>query len=361
MRLGLLAVSVLVFSQSSQSGVPHGPMQAHEFRATGPWFEGWYTRVTDPSTGVSLAVITTSAIHENQNLAPGEAPPGYVAVALQTPVTSKTISFEAYPQATKLGNLKDDFRWIAPDHGMASKGWTDIEIKGQARVQVEILDRKPWANDGSELGPEGLTGELPMPLHWFVHNTAGRARYAIDYEFEGSNHHVEGTGLVHQEKNWGATFPKSWIWLQGVSKDGAASIALAGGDIELGPLTAHAYMVGYRSGALSIDFAPIDLLTSSFSDEIDACRHQFELIASNSIYELKIEAVAPKETFAELSIPTAQGYTPGGAIESFATRVRATLYKKTGPFFYQTLEVVEVREFDNAALEFGANAMLCNQ
>ena len=355
--LTLAFLSVIAFAETSSTVSIDDPMQAHEFRKSGPWFEGWYTRITDKRSGVSIAVITTSAIHKDETLAAGEQPSGYIAVAVKTPTLGKTKSYEAFPKSTSLTNHNADFLWQAQGYGRASKAWTDVAIPG-AHVQVKIKSRKSWSNDGS--GPEGVMADLPfMPLHWFVHNTVGEADYALDYEVGGVTHHIEGSGFVHQEKNWGLAFPTSWMWSQAVSDDGSAYLALAGGDLGVGPLTAHSYMLGYRSGGRVIDFRIGQGLSDSFVDEVDGCARKFSLEANNDFYMLKLIASADPQSFASLSIPTSEGYEPNGAIESFSATIEVKLFKKGGFLYAPTYSLVETRVLRQAALEFGAAAMKC--
>jgi hypothetical protein len=337
-------------------------MQAHEFQTSGPWFEGWYTRITDKKSGVSIAVITTSAIHKGQNLTRGEQPPGYVAIALKTPETRGTNAVEAFPAKTEIGNQGTDFRWAAPGFGSASKSWTDIQIPNSSRVQIKIKSRQKWSPDGDESGPEGFLADLPfMPLHWYVFNTDGLADYSLDYKVNGVMKHISGTGTVHQEKNWGQVFPSKWMWAQAVSDDGTAYLALAGGDLGIGPLKAHSYMLGYRSNGRSIDFRLGQGFSDSFVDDIDSCSRKFTLEADNDSYMLQLTASADPKSFAALSIPTDTGYQPSGAIESFATKIEVKLFKKSGGLFTPSYDLVETRVFEQAALEFGASAMNCSK
>lgn len=357
----ILVTAMLLTSPSAFTQSGDDPMQAHSFQSTGPWFEGWYTRITDFKTGVSMAVITTSALHQDQTLVNGQ-PPGYVSIVVSTPASAKTLSFEAYPKATSLKSQGTDFRWAANGFGLSSKAWTDVAVPGGARIQMKMKTRKRWSAFQDEAGPESILGSLPfIPLHWFVFNTNGAADYALDYTLNGKIVHIEGSGFVHQEKNWGKTFPQSWIWAQATSDDGSSYVALAGGDLSVGPLTAHSYMVGYRSQGVHEDFKLGQGLTTGFANAVNGCGRKFKLEAANDGYLLKLEAAADPQSFAELSIPTATGYRPRGAIESFTAVIRTKLFKKTGSWYFPNYQLVETKEFRQAALEFGAAAMGCRQ
>jgi hypothetical protein len=150
------------------------------------------------------------------------------------------------------------------------------------------------------------------------------------------------------------------MWAQAVSDDGSAYLTFAGGDLGIGPLKAHSYMLGYRSKGRSIDFRIAQGFSDSFVDEIDGCNRKFTLEANNDSYMLKLVASAKPETFANLSIPTQTGYQPNGAVESFSATIEVQLYKKSG-LLMPSYKLVEKRVFQQAALEFGANAMSCSK
>jgi tocopherol cyclase len=334
-------------------------MPAHVFEWQGPWFEGWYTRVIDADHGVSIATITTSAIGEGQTLGRSKSPPGYAAIVIAD--GSFTKSFEAFPQATRIGNTVVektglDYFWNAEGLGSSSSVQTDLKID-DAHVKLNIESRVSWSPIDHIAGPEGSLQGLPLPLHWFVHNTRGRASYSVDYLQNGRHRHISGVGLVHQEKNWGQVFPKSWVWMQGAND--RASISLAGGDVEIGPITAHSYFVGYRSEKVFADFNLGQGLLTTFKDKVDWCTRTVKMIAYSGQYKLEMKASAEPESFVSLSIPTAAGYQPRGAFESFHTRIQTRVYKINGFVLAPDYTLLESESFDQGALEFGANASIC--
>ncbi len=325
-------------------------MKAHSFRAQGPWFEGWYTRVTDTENNLSFAVITTSAIHSGQTLAKGDQPPGYVAVIISDGATS--LSREDFPERTSIGNNGLDFIWTSP-HGRVTSQNTQIAV-GDASVEIQIEARTPWNAATPNRGPEGRLSVLPLPLHWYVENTNGLASYRVSFtDSSGKKMDRVGRGRVHQEKNWGGVFPRSWIWVQAADQE--ASIALAGGDLEVAGFTAHSYMLGYRSPKARVDFNIGQGLLTRFEDAIDACSRRFSLTAVNGEYKLVLRAIG--RDFVSLAIPTEEGYKPGGAIEAFDAKIEVKLYRQGGLFVPDKL--IETRIFSQGALEFGAEAMVC--
>lgn len=374
-KISLMMMSVLLLGTQAQSAskleslteTVTDPMLAHEFKTKGPWFEGWYARVVDREKGISVAVITTSAISSGEKL-PSEGPPGYIAIIISKADGTRTVSFEAFPKVTSIGNTagnaasssagEKDFAWSAVNFGHASKNLTEVEIPNQAKIMIKSHSRVSWSDEPGEVGPEGNLAALPyLPLHWFVHNTGGEADYAVEYQENGEWVRLEGRGEIHHEKNWGETFPKSWMWVQAFNDN--AYLALAGGDLKVGPLTAHSYMVGYRSKDYVIDFNIGQGPLTRFNDQIKSCDRKFQLDAINSEFKLVIEAEGDPESFADLAIPRKNGYEPNGAIETFTAKVKTRLYRAEGFKLAPRYVLVEEQSFAQGALEFGASAMTC--
>lgn len=329
-------------------------MRAHALPMVGPWFEGWYTRLVDTSNGLSFGVITTSAMKTAESLTI-EGSSGYIAAIVDCEELSKTISFEAFPKRTSIGNDVDGFRWSSADHGHATSGATEISIANDVKLRLKLKSRTPWFSENAQLGPEGpLAFVRAFPLHWHVWNTGGRADYEIEFTQNGKTYHYAGEGLIHQEKNWGAVFPPFWMWAQAMNED--AYFTLAGGDLKLGVLAVRAYLVGYRSANHSVDFNPAQWIGEQFKEEIDAFDKTFRFTAMNQSYKLDVELTAPNDSFANLAIPTLQGYMPNGAIESFRAQAITKLYRNTGDESYPEWTLLESQEFKQAGLEFGGLA-----
>lgn len=327
------------------------PMLAHSLPKIGPWFEGWYTRLVDADAGISIGVITSSSLRTGQRLSV-EGPPGYVAALVQTPDLNRTISFEGFPKKTAIGNRGDDFSWTAAGFGSASKAGTALQIANDVRLKIQMNSRKPWSTRDGSYGPEGHLSKLPfLPLHWFVWNAGGEGTYELEYFADGAWRRHEGRGTLHQEKNWGALFPPHWMWLHG--ENDQAYIALAGGDYLAGPLKTRLYLVGYRSRQANLDFNPTRDWAVTYDETIDATEGTFQFRAERDRYRLEVMASASPDTFASLSIPTLQGFTPNGAIESFNASVKTTLSLNRGTKLLPDWVVVETQTFEQAGLEFG--------
>lgn len=336
----------------------------HRVPSAGMWFEGWYTRVTTDIPGESFAVI--AGTHFSSDASRNVDAPGYFALLYQPSAGAPLQVHEAFPQATRMvdgnGNPissdprpqgEPDFQWQAPGFGHFSDREIQIELPGGMRLDARFGKALPWDTDG--WGPEGWLSVFKFfPLHWFVHSLASEASFVLDVPAErGGLGRREGRGRAHMEKNWGASFPESWIWLQGENAKGDAHIAVAGGKAPLlGALIPQAYLAGYHSESHKLTFKPHDLGTV-YQTNIDACAGLFELTARNPRHTLKVKAQAPRATFSKLSVPTEQGFQKG-ASESFSARIEIEAFRHSvvGGLLGRE-ELLERTVFENAALEFG--------
>ncbi len=338
----------------------HGP----HFPTPGPWFEGWYTRITDDAGARSLAVIVSSHLPKDTVYVPGTALPGYIAVLVSDGGGAPTRSFEVFPGETyalvdhePVGPLYSlvsvaEFEWTAPGFGTITESTIDLAIPGQVEVRAEWQGKIGWNSFFTPVGPEGVLAGLPLPLHWHVESLGSNAEYQYTIHPEGQT--ATGSGYAHQEKNWGSAFPKAWVWSQGIDAGNEAQFVLGGGDVVLGPTTMRAWIAGFRSPEISLDFNYYTPGTV-FQTRIDACAGRFTLEAADPLHTLTVDATGPIGTFGSVSIPTADGFKTDAGGESFSSTVTVSAYRHDPLSGLLGLgELVTEREFENAALEFGA-------
>lgn len=359
----LITLSLFTISMSSGASVP----ERHEKSLLPqPKFEGWYMRLTDSERQRSFAVIVGSFMKTRTNRLPQKAMRGYLAVLMHDNRSGVTKSFEAFPQDTHyttngvatFGTHQlfkgSTFFWESKKYGHVSQDQINITIPGVIEVNTDIGVRLPWDNPNDRLGPEGMILGLPMvPLHWFVHSLGSNSTYNITlFDRQNDTEEWSGVGHLHQEKNWGKSFPGAWIWSEGISKNNTSQYALAGGEVRVAPLKFTSWLVGIRGKKVKWDFRHSRLGTK-FTTVIDACKGKFELMANDSRHQIKLKAQAAINSFASVSIPTKKGFKKNGGIESFGASVEIKAYLKKGA--KKVLQ--EVLFFKNAALEFGANYM----
>eukprot|EP00775_Hariotina_reticulata_P005175 gene5175-5413_t len=94
----------------------------------------------------------------------------------------------------------------------------------EAKLTIHSLaGSQPWSEGGGS--PQGLLHLIPgIGLHWYVHSTATPVEYKFQVASAGSGSSgsacntprvLQGRGIAHIEKNWGGSFPRSFLWSQG--------------------------------------------------------------------------------------------------------------------------------------------------
>lgn len=317
----------------------------------GPWFEGWYLRLTDSTQKRSFATIMTSYTSERGGSIDRQNLKGYQALLVDDVNNLGTaLKIEEFPERTsQIGAF-----WQTTNRSGIStltENSVDLRFEDGTRLQMEIGERKPWSADAGWWGPAGYLTLLKFfPLQWFVASMGSPTKYKLT--IPSKNLVLEGEGALHIEKNWGKMFPEAWIWSQATSEDNSAHLMLAGGPLHFGPLWVNTYLVGYKTGQLDLEFQAGQLLDTEFTSKIDACQGRISLLSRNTEYSLLIQAQAPPDTFSFLSTPGPKGYMEKTAIESFRTKIEVTV-RKGG-------QLIERRVFQNGALEFGGAWMSCD-
>ena len=316
--------------------------------ARGPWYEGWYVRVTDAKKDFSFATISTSDTPREIPLELGTVLPGYLAFVYREPGAPLTRTREFFPERTfaRLNPPDRDFSWTAEGFGQLTEREVEFTLPEGEEISIRFGERRPWNAGWTEGGPAGLGLYLPgSPVYWYVDSIGTPVEYRVKL---ASGQVVEGRGLAHVEKNWGRIFPRAWMWLQGISAGGDDYVALAGGVLPLvGSLEVTGYYVGYRSPRVEMDIRPDQL--SRYETEIDAARGRFRVDAYNLWQRIRIEAEADPASFGPVSIPTPNGYTSNGGIESFSASIRASAYRAG--------KIIDEISLEGGALEFGADNM----
>ncbi|MBW1670597.1 MAG: hypothetical protein JRJ40_04195 [Deltaproteobacteria bacterium] len=329
--------------------------------AKGPWFQGWYTRITD-ANGASIAVVGATQYLPGTPIPDYFYLPGYLAVIICDHGLTKV--YETFPERTAFWNNRtsvledpespywEEFFWYSEENGVITNEYIDVSIPGGIDVEVSLGPRLPYDSTDPWFGPEGLVEFLPfVPLHWFVYSLGSDATYTYTLlDEEGDT--VSGSGFAHQESNWGVIFPPAWVWAEGINSDNSRQFSLSGGELMLGDTSLTTWFVAYRSPLIKWQFRPT-LPGTEYITSIDSCAGSFSIIAKDSFRTLVITAHAPQESFFDVSVPTEDGFVLG-AEESFSAEVSIRGYIKW-PWFGDIL--IDSYQFSGAALEFGAGYM----
>lgn len=347
------------------------PYDPHLPASEGPWFEGWYTRITDSDGSRSLAVLAAS------NIIAGSAMhnirmsmPGYLLVLISDGgEESPTRSFEVFPEETYLKGAEGvpvqenpnlispaDFEWMGMGFGWVTENSFDIVIPNQVEVHATMGDeRDSWNELFKEASPFGVLALLPLPLYWHVHSLGSPAEYEYTIFGKGGNDdiYVQSDGHAHMEKNWGTTFPLAWSWGQGITDVNQNQFVYAGGRARLLDLfVLELWVMGYRSDRLRWSFGPLAHVIT----DIDACNGILKLTMKNWWHTITLESSAPLETFGNVSIPTEEGFVSDSGIESFSatTIIRTFWHIPLLGNLFGWENYIEEKTFRNSALEFGA-------
>jgi hypothetical protein len=372
-RWGLSTLTVLVLVTAScglraqvygtpepaSGSLPPNRIQFTRDLVSEPWFQGWYTRITDADATRSIAVVGASQFlpyaQERENDA---AVPGYLAIIVSE--GDETHIYEAFPERTSFWSSRNAvpleifseewtrFEWNAEGYGFISEDMIQIAIPGGAQVHATLGQRLPWNYFVPWLGPEGLVEFLSfVPLHWLVYSLGSDSYYTFE-PLDGTGSIASGFGIAHQESNWGEVFPPAWVWAQAVGLDNMRQLALAGGELVVGDQAITTWLLAFHSPTIAWEFRPT-IPGSVFATTIDSCAGSFRLLASDTVRKLEIIAEAPPLSFVEVSVPTSEGYLPGGS-ESFSTTIEVNAFLRLGA---NDDLLIDTFEFEGGALEFG--------
>lgn len=343
----------------------------HVYPDVGPFFEGWYMRLIDFSTNNSYGLlfghvlsiqstnssspkVLASLLHRNHCIENNNTCKLYSSNVV---CRSKDLNVTVR-DAPVIKNPDDKspphFTWQTP-FGLFTQtnNITTFHFDfGKYIFRGRIGQPVPWGPDGE--GPEGWIDKLPfVPLHWFVFSLRSPV---IQYELLNvqTGQLVGGTnGVVHMEKNWGNSFPKGWIWSQGVSRHNI-SFALSGGLVSLGEITTTQYLMGYRNLAknLNLNYRPGNAM---FSATHNGCGGLFEIKVYGLLHEIHLSASADLSTFSDcLYGPEITGFRQA-CIESYDAIINITVFKRE----FLSLKKIDTQIIKFSALEFGGK-YTCN-
>lgn len=309
-------------------------------------FEGYYSKFFLPS-GASLALIICSVPQASER-------PHMVSFTYVPQDVSKIFQKELWVKRierirTGPGNA---FELLVPGIGHVKCGpdsTTEFALEHEDfSFHAKTKNRTPWAPRKDT--PEGLLVHLPLPLHWHAHSLSSDCDFSLSIpsqELPTVDRHC--TAIVHQEKNWAKSFPKSHIWIQ--ARDGARGFCCAGGQL----LGMQAYLLGYRSADYVIDFQPPFALQAFgiapfMSVDIDWESRAFKLSVQNFRQKIVVHATAPAGTFFGLSAPFSDGHRENYLGESFQAMLDVEIYRSR---LFGAWRLLCKDRFEGAALEFG--------
>ena len=347
----------------------------HLFPESGPFFEGWYLRITDFDTDDSIGLLFGQVLPSSFDNLTGPlvlASILYRACAQGTcTLTSSNGNFTRQElnitvkgrQVTRNPDTKSpaNFEWMTNN---GKEGGSLIQENDETNFDFRIGDwtlrgaaghHVPWNEDGS--GPEGWLGNLPLPLHWFVYSVKSPLTFFQLQNVKTGKTIRGANGAVHLEKNWGKSFPKKWIWSEGISRDNTnITFAISGGLVDLSVISVDAYLTGYRNPLVGLDlsFRPDNSIVST---TIDGCKGNVSVRVNSLSHVVEFQIFASPKTFSScLFGPELSGFQRA-CVESYDAIATVTISQRH--FFGLEYKLLDKREIPNVALEFGGNNV-CN-
>ena len=340
------------------SGTLSSLYDPHKFPEKGPFFEGWYVRIQDPTEERAFAVLFGKVLPKVKTVA---SRPDFVGLIKST--SEEVRVFNGFPDASAVnfsvnGNAVTtnpkvktpaNFTYSAMPYGVFDCKPTSASVRFTIEdnsFTAEIGAPVPW--DGSGLGPEGWLARLPLPLHWFVYSTYSHVTYRWTNHKTGEQ--MIGTGVAHMEKNWGRSFPEGWLWTQGTKMPNKIHFALGTGPINFGsfpwPISGH--LAGYRNPekTLYLTFRPDNSIITVVKD---SCNGSTRFTIKSFRYRIHLHITAPTNTFSDcLYGPMKNGFEKVCS-ESFHASAEVMVYKRT----YFVYRLVDHQFITGVALEFG--------
>lgn len=316
-----------------------------------PAFEGYYTRVQleDGSSLVLIFCTVKDAINRKNfvhlSYSPSHKVPGqlhpfkyelYPDTCIVTSYPNKSgrpnaITFELH--ADGIGSMK-----VGPDVAEYDVFLPDQHLT----VALKLTRRAPWSVGQALSSPMGFLVHLSsfLPLNWHVYSIGSHADYSVTYR--GTTR--TGIGLAHMEKNWGSSFPRSWLWTQSFGKAGER-FCMAGG---LALPGVHAYLLGYRSAKCHCDFRPPFTMSIGFVSPFMSVKHDslagvVNIVVQSLRHMLIARVEAPADTFMGLACPLKDKHEPNFAFESFCGSTRIEVWERRWPWSkWQHIETTEL-------------------
>lgn len=201
------------------------------------YFEGWYFKIVDPSERFAFAVIPGIAYDKN----------GATHAFIQVLDGKKcTATYHEFPAEQFQPNEENFNLKVGENEFSANHLYLNLpELKGE----LHWHDRYPWPK---MLGAPGIMGWYSfVPFMECYHGVV-----SVDHTFQGqlqvygeSIDFTGGKGYI--EKDWGESFPNSWIWMQSNHFEAAHPVCLSASVAKIPWLGNH--FIGYIVGFLLND------------------------------------------------------------------------------------------------------------
>jgi hypothetical protein len=247
-------------------------------------FEGWYTRLTDPTKGVNIAVIFAKTTYYKD-------PHGFIQIYDGTLKVNHYFRF-----------LLSDFK--ATEDGVYLKD-NHLSLKTMTikagDYAIDVHFAKPVQN--SYKSAMGFLEKLP--LETFQEVVLMQAEFKGTLIFKGQTQTL--IGKSYMEKTYGKKFPKTWFWLQANHfHDSALSISMSGGHVPTLFLRPFGFFVLLYTQDKTYRFATYNFSrfrSSVHDDHVEMRVKKGRLTLTVRVYDHHpVELVGPKDA-GDMSLP----------------------------------------------------------
>lgn len=311
-------------------------------------FEGYYSKFDLPS-GSHLAIVLCK-------IKGAETRPQMVSFTYVPKNGSNIFQKEVWADSMQMASdtKGNGFILNVPDVGFIKwnpDSTVEYDLQHEA-FTFKAMARRPTPWSRSTNTPEALLVHLPLPLHWHVQSLESDSTFELNipsYNLPAQDR--SGRAKVHDEKNYAHSFPSAHMWLQARDHGNQRGFCCAGGQI----LGMEAFLLGYRSKDLNIDFRPPFAVRlagispfMSYSQNWDD--RTFQLSIQSFRQKIEVKASAPQGTFFSLSSPFPETHRENYLGQSFNATIEVKIYQSG---WFSPWSLIREDRFEGASLEFG--------
>jgi hypothetical protein len=309
----------------------------HGFKKKGPFFEGWYYKITTLG-GSTFAFIPGVFITESL-----KDSFSFIQVFNGDDASLSIIKFPycAFHAASKTFDIL-----ISENNFSSEKMFLNLQDNSVICTgQILISNIQKWSDSILNPGSMGFYNYLSfMQCYSQVCAMSGTLKGSLlinnrVYDFTG--------GKLYIEKNWGRSFPYSYIWYQCNNfQDKSLSVTCSIGHIPMPLGSFTGFLIGLYLGNKFIKFTTINRSNLTLDFENAA----ITITAKNSKYTLILKCSYNESTFAKLYAPTGTSMAPI-AKETLSAASKLILKDNN------TDDIVVESRGDSAGVEFAGDFM----
>ncbi len=300
------------------------PEAYHGFDKKGPFFEGWYFKLIDPSEEQRWCIIPGIYIAKNRT-------DSHAFIQVMNGVTGQSIyqSFDFNSFQAKPGKFEVQ---IADNLFTANLIRVNIphpELHVVGEFHFEGIT--PWPVSLVSPGIMGWYGWVPgMECYHGVVSLNHRIKGWLEIDHERIDF---SDGLGYIEKDWGKSFPKAWVWMQTNHFDQpGTSLTASAAIIPWGKRTFDGFIAGLWTGGHLYRFATY---TGARLEAYALTDHEVSLVFADRLHRL--EVTARRVQGGLLQAPTVT-QMDRRIMETISAQVRVKLMRRKGDVWNSVFE-----------------------